>query len=583
MPCTFAPNYVTKFDAKIVSKVDDKATTETAGHNLNDPRKKTLGKRHRAAGEEDAMQDTASKRSKKARPVAKKGPIINKAPTQRLDVFVFGQGDNGELGLGSEKVDTGVKRPRLNQVLSAKKVGIVQVTAGGMHVIALTHDNKIYTWGINDQGTLGRDTIAEGGLNEETGLNTKEATATCIDMDVFPDGTVITSVAAGDSSTFAVTETGLVYGWGTFRGNEGIFGFTKDIKVQRTPMLIPGLKNIKEVKCGSNHVLALDKNGAVFAWGAGQHNQLGRRLVERTRIGGLTPREFGLPKKSIHYIACGEHHSFAIDKDNKVWAWGSNNFGQCGIPQGIGEDDSIIPVPTISESLTAANVKILDGGVHHSIGSNQDGDCLVWGRCDNSQLGIDLDDLSSTDAVRDDKDRIRLVQNPVFVPELKVADVAAGSDFCVVVTDKGSAESWGFGDGYRTGQGTEQDTEEATRMDSKWIRDTRVTQTTVGGQFGILVGPMAVEAQIESPASASKDMNGKENPGSACKTNAKLDDTKGNEGNAGGQFFPTIAKGPEAAEKPVAKQFFPPVPKTAEDGPNTNGDVTVGTETRDMA
>jgi len=109
----------------------------------------------------------------KAEPAAKKhkfGAVINKAPTQVLDIYVFGEGSSGELGLGSKKVDNkkpiDVKRPRLNHLLSSAKVGVVQLAVGGMHNAALTKDNLIYTWGVNDQGALGRDTKWEGGLTD---------------------------------------------------------------------------------------------------------------------------------------------------------------------------------------------------------------------------------------------------------------------------------------------------------------------------------------------------------------------------------------------------------------------------------
>lgn len=524
---------------------------------------KATGKRRRdeSDAEDVAGASTASKAKKakketskpapKAKPqVAKKGPIINVAPTTRLNVFVFGQGDNGELGLGAALVDTGVKRPRLNQQLLAKDVGIVQVVAGGMHAIALTYDNKIYTWGINDQGTLGRDTTLTDELDEETGLNAKESTATSIDMDIFPQGTVFTSVAAGDNCSFAVTQTGLVYGWGTFRSNEGIFGFTKDILVQRTPMHLPALKNIKSVSCGSNHVLALDKDGKVFAWGSGQHNQLGRRIVERTRTGGLTPREFGLPKKAIKYIACGEHHSFAIDNNDNVYAWGSNNFGQCGIPQGIGEDDALVQTPTISDTLTAAKMTALDGGVHHSIGIAQNGDCLVWGRCDNAQLGVDIGSLADADIVRDANDRIRLAQNPIPVPGFKAVDVAAGSDFSIAVTQDGGAMSWGFGDGFRTGQGTDEDTDEATAMNSKWIREETLSFASAGGQFGILAcSPKSddeEEDEEEGEASGTKTETVKKSAEKTGKKQTEIENTE-KAADAGEGPSNTVAAAPAAA------------------------------------
>lgn len=155
--------------------------------------------------------------------------IINHAPTQVLDVYVFGTGENGELGLGNGKNCTIVKRPRLNPHLSVDKVGVVQVAVGGMHTAVLTKDNKILTWGVNDQGALGRDTTWDGGLKDmdanesdsesDVGenLNPKECAPGEIDLSSIPDNTIWTQVVASDSATFALTNTGLVYGCGTFR------------------------------------------------------------------------------------------------------------------------------------------------------------------------------------------------------------------------------------------------------------------------------------------------------------------------------------------------------------------------------
>jgi regulator of chromosome condensation len=88
----------------------------------------TTTKRKRAA-------DDALRAIKKA----KKGPVINEAPTQKLDVYVCGEGGSGELGLGTAKLAIDVKRPRLNPLLAKDTVGVVQLDCGGMHVIALTH------------------------------------------------------------------------------------------------------------------------------------------------------------------------------------------------------------------------------------------------------------------------------------------------------------------------------------------------------------------------------------------------------------------------------------------------------------
>jgi regulator of chromosome condensation len=163
--------------------------------------------------------------TKTAAPKASKAlKIINTTPTIQLNILACGEGGNGELGLGPKATD--VKRPRLNQLLDS--VGVVQLDAGGMHCVALAHDNKILTWGVSDEGALGRDATEtsngkmrdiddESDSDDEITLNPKESTPTAISDDTFPTGTKFVQVAAGDSASFALTDTGLVYGWGTFR------------------------------------------------------------------------------------------------------------------------------------------------------------------------------------------------------------------------------------------------------------------------------------------------------------------------------------------------------------------------------
>ena len=145
------------------------------------------------------------------------------APPQiKLQVYVFGEGSAGELGLGPKNA-TEVKNPRFNANLS----GVVTIATGGMHAVALTAANKILTWGINDHATLGRETAWDGGLRDADGedsdaeddeqLNPKESTPAEVQSYYFPSDTEFAQVAAGDSTTFVLTTKGLVYGWGTFR------------------------------------------------------------------------------------------------------------------------------------------------------------------------------------------------------------------------------------------------------------------------------------------------------------------------------------------------------------------------------
>lgn len=198
---------------------------------IDDPQDGPSVKKARTA--QKAPLPKAKKPATKPRVQKPKAPkpkvVINTTPTQRLHVYVFGEGSSSELGLGTAKTAIDVKRPRLNPLLSATDVGVVHLACGGMHVAALTYDNKILTWGVNDQGALGRDTTWEGVLKDmdddkseksdesDSGLNPLESSPAAVPASSFSEGTKFVQLSAGDSHTLALTDDGLVYGWGCFR------------------------------------------------------------------------------------------------------------------------------------------------------------------------------------------------------------------------------------------------------------------------------------------------------------------------------------------------------------------------------
>lgn len=172
----------------------------------------------------DATQSTPPRKKGKSESAAA-GPTINALPTTKLNVYAFGTGDNAELGLGPEPNAKIVKRPRLNTFLLPDKVGVVAVAIGGMHGLALTHEGKVYSWGVNDQYALGRESkVAAREKNADNSDDSEEddeplnpLESTPMPVEGFPEGTVIARIAAGDSVSVAVTDQGRVYAWGTFR------------------------------------------------------------------------------------------------------------------------------------------------------------------------------------------------------------------------------------------------------------------------------------------------------------------------------------------------------------------------------
>ena len=266
--------------------------------------------------------------------------------------------------------------------------------------------------------------------------------------------------------------------------------------MQQTPSLLPGLKKIVDIASGANHALARDQKGVVYTWGAGQQNQLGFRMMERKRYDSLNPSLLRLRGKNIRYIACGADHSFAIDGKEQVWSWGANSFGATGIYDNAGEDNAVIISPTVVNSLKLKNDVIahMAGGTHHSMASTANGQCLVWGRFDGSQTGIDASTVTDDDVVRDSKGKARILIRPTQVPGVEnCAFVAAGTDHSLAITNGGKGYSWGFSANYQTGQGTGDDIDIPTMFNNTAVRDKRLNWAGAGGQYSILTCPAEVD------------------------------------------------------------------------------------------
>lgn len=197
----------------------------------NDAQKQASKRKKREPGSDAATPDSAvSEPDQNARPQSPQHleavGTVDQIRDGILTTFVFGNGENCELGLGPKAKSE--LRPRINPYLGAgelSKFQIVQIACGGMHTVALTAENKVVTWGVNDNDALGRDTTWDDGVrdmdaesdeDDDADLNPYESTPAEICTDHVPDGTRFVQVAAGDSCSFAVTDVGLVFGWGTF-------------------------------------------------------------------------------------------------------------------------------------------------------------------------------------------------------------------------------------------------------------------------------------------------------------------------------------------------------------------------------
>ncbi|KAL2813170.1 regulator of chromosome condensation 1/beta-lactamase-inhibitor protein II [Aspergillus granulosus] len=464
---------------------------------------------------------------------------VNNAPTELLDVYVCGLNTDGQLGLGHSNNNT--KQPTQNPYLSKKKAGVVQVAAGGAHCVALTHDNRILTWGANYDGQLGRRTRNleddEYPLAQSARPNRDETVPIEVDFSKadLPDDTVFTQVVATDSATFVLTEFGDVYGWGTFRDNrsklkekseertdkddsddegyddedsrEPIIGFSSfNGLCQLTPVKIEGLKHITSLAAGAQHVLARHFRGSVYAWGAASRGQLGRKKLNRAGCAHphLIPRVCNFPGNNIRSgfygitdIGAGGYHSFAIKKSGEVYSWGWNMHGQTGIPEeeldssdSFLESETAVSQPTLIPELQGEEAISVTGGMKHSIAVTKDNRCLSWGAIQGNALGIPDKDINTNHVHSSEDgsvDEILGVPGLVTGIEGKVISAAAGARHSLAISGKKMAFGWGSNDKYEIGQQHNKEVDSATVIDGGELKGARVIAAVAGVQFTVLL------------------------------------------------------------------------------------------------
>ncbi len=140
-------------------------------------------------------------------------------------------------------------------------------------------------------------------------------------------------------------------------------------------------------------------------------------------------------------------------------------------------------------SLVGKHMKMVAGGLHHSVSVTRDGECLVWGRIDGAQMGLDIKKLPLDDPkkVLFDYGRPRILLQPTSVDLVGCVYAAAGSDHNIVITSDGKAYSWGFNANHQCGQGGIGDEVAlATVIQCSAISDKKLSWAGAGGQYSML-------------------------------------------------------------------------------------------------
>ena len=184
-------------------------------------------------------------------------------------VWVWGSGDNGELGNGTIGVDIGRgNNGSTTPVQVLNLTDIVAITSGFGSGYALDNSGKVWAWGSSYLGELGNGTTG-GVLEKNISGNSNYGVTTPVQVSNISN---IVAIASGDATCYALDSSGKVWAWGSSFFGELGNGTTNN---STTPVQVSNLTNIKDIAGGSNNGYALDSSGNVWAWGSGYAGGLG--------------------------------------------------------------------------------------------------------------------------------------------------------------------------------------------------------------------------------------------------------------------------------------------------------------------
>jgi alpha-tubulin suppressor-like RCC1 family protein len=216
--------------------------------------------------------------------------------------------------------------------ISGKELAeVIAIAAGSTHSLALKTDGTVVAWGAEDFGkthvpsNLTNVVAIASGWQHSLALKKDGTVVSWGDQASVPAGlsNVIALVAgpAPDAANLALKSNGTVVDWFARRIDSGVPA---------------GLSNVIAIASGTEHCLAVTRDGSVVAWGV---DRFGETDVPR----GLT---------NVLSVAAGSHLSLALRNDGTVVAWGGDRFHPATVPSGLSNVVAIAAGPDFRLAIT---------------------------------------------------------------------------------------------------------------------------------------------------------------------------------------------------------------------------------------
>ncbi|XP_077216789.1 regulator of chromosome condensation (RCC1) family protein [Tasmannia lanceolata] len=349
-------------------------------------------------------------------------------------IYVWGYNQCGQTGRKGKEGHLRIPKPlppKLFDRSGRENSWWLDIACGREHTAAVASDGSLFTWGSNDFGQLGDGT--EDGKKHPKKVKLLQTE-------------FVKSVACGAHCTAAIAEprendgtvsTSRLWVWGQNQGSNYPRLYWGDF----TPNTI-----VRQVSCGSVHVVALSEDGLVQAWGYNEYGQLGRGFtcegLQGARVLNAYARFLDEAPELVKIIqvSCGEYHTAAISENGEVYTWGLGNMGQlghCSLQYG---DKELLPRRVVS--LDGVVVKDVACGGVHTCAITIKGALYAWGGGQSGQLG--LGPQSGLFSCVPNESEMLLRNIPVLVVPAGVQLVSCGHSHTLAYMIDGRIRGWGY-------------------------------------------------------------------------------------------------------------------------------------------
>ncbi|KAG7442676.1 RCC1/BLIP-II [Guyanagaster necrorhizus] len=266
---------------------------------------------------------------------------------------------------------------------------ICQVKCGASHVLALTTDGHVFTWGFGKHGELARKEQHHTSTLKPERLSLRN----------------IVTIGAGSHQSFAVDSEGSVYGWGLNHMHQ--LGLRPERVGPDTSVSVPTLidslhpslhggARVIAIECGEFHTIFLFDNGEVYGCGRCDEYAVGLANDHPAMINALQKYEEELP--SLREELSKKYGCPIDDPQLKrpVVDLHIREPVRIAFPPPPTDEEPAPTLPPFDHEYSSTKIATISAGLRYSLACSTEGMLYAWGVGSTAQLGLGKEETAET-------------------------------------------------------------------------------------------------------------------------------------------------------------------------------------------